>query len=71
MAYQNKIGFRYATGCAISEFVEEYFRDIAEPGMCRLDPSTVKTYRGTGESISNLCYVGRWCERLDLAMPNC
>jgi hypothetical protein len=46
MAHQKKIGFRPATGCTISEFVEEYFRDIAESGMYRLDPSTVKTYRG-------------------------
>jgi hypothetical protein len=46
MATQNKIGFRPATGCTIDDFVEVYFRDIAEGEMYCLDPSTVKTYRG-------------------------
>jgi integrase len=46
MAKQNKIGFRFGTGCTIPEFVDLYFRDIGEAGMYNLDPSTVKTYRG-------------------------
>lgn len=59
MANQNKISFRPATGCTIDEFVEVYFRDIAEGGMYCITRLPLKAIEGTGESISNLCYEGR------------
>jgi len=47
MAQQNKIGFQAATGASVAEFAEgSYFSDIEALGMYRLEPSTIKTYRG-------------------------